>query len=696
MRYTLILLLLIPFGLKAQFAPGSWKLQHSYQSPGEYRNDGYDSINHQAYHTINIVPQAFTGQPPYVQFVAGGAHDAYMVDTLGNYYWDGSNEFGQDGPGNTTGSCTGCMVLQRTDSAGNNIPPVRQILSTGNNGTTYLCTYLLTTVASGGFVLAAGALQNGMRGNGTSGPTAQSSFVYVPMPGGTADTVTKIEGIYGIIALTTKDSIICWGSSIGNSTKYIHLAGGWKAYDVASNGIAFWALADSSGTKGIFSWSPIFTTEPVYQGQGFGGTSHSTPTRVDKNVFFSGGPTKMMFGGRYPVFVTCNNEATYFKCNDGTLWDVGGNAVGEIGNGKQTHWATYSTPYSWDQGLVGGSAQDTIYQDTVYNVAPGITDWDTVYTGFSNAWSVCAIRNNGAMYQWGRNKGAQVWNGQIDCDYTNGNVRATYPDFLNVVYPDSISWPGTAVTIQQTFCPYCILNPSGSPCNLCTYNSAAPPSVTASSQTLSSSVTSTRINCIATAASTYYINTYRWTQLTGPPAIIQFPGSPGTLVSNITGTSTFQVTVTDNNQRTATTTLTLTVGNSGIGPILPGQPVRVVSLDTIIRHDLLVKDANYYPLDTLLLPVNSMGTFNLFFFAYDTVHHYTRSGQETVTVARIGTIYQAPYIMTTGGNNGTGESTEMLNFVVTLVNGLPLVRVDGFANSLINWHVIKDQKITPL
>lgn len=556
MRKALFILLFLPAVAKAQFQIGSWKLHHSYQSPGEYRNDGYDSLTHKAYHTINVVPQAFTGQPSHIQFVAGGAHDAYAVDTLGGYWYSGSNEFGQDGPGNTTGTCSGCMVTVTTDSAGNALPPICQILSSGNNGATYLCTFLLSTVASGGKILAAGALQNGMRGNGTSGQTAQSSFVYVTLPGGTNDTVTKIEGIYGIVAITTKDSIVAWGSSIGNLPKYIHLPGGWKAYDVASNGIAFWALADSSGTKGVFSWSPIFSSEPAYQGQGSGGTNHSTPTRVDKNNFVH----PMMANGDYPRFVTCNNEATYFVTVGGKLWDIGGNSVGEIGNGKQINFATYPTPYSWDQGLNENN------QDTIYNVAPGITDWDTVYTGFSNAWSVCAIRLNAAMYQWGRNKGAQVWNGIIDCNYTNGNVRASFPDFLNSVWPDSISWPGTAVSIQQTFCPYCIVNPATPPCNICTYNAAASPTCNAGNNQ-NIVVASTMLAGSGTAASTYFINFYEWTQISGPnQAIITFPGTPNTPISNLTtGQYIFQLKVTDNNQRTATSMVTINF-NSYIAP----------------------------------------------------------------------------------------------------------------------------------
>lgn len=538
------------------FGVGSWKLQHSYVSQGEYLTAGYDSLTGKAMYGLNVVPQAFSNQGSNgVQFVAGGAHDAAMADTLGLMRFCGSNEFGQDGQGNTSGTPTGTMEPVTLDSLGNTIPPICQILLSGNNSYSssyYLCNFALSTVASGGLVYASGSLQNGMAGNGTWGPIARTKFALVPMPN--SDTITKIEGIYGIIALSNHDSIICWGSSFGYTPAYVHLPHGWKAYDIAGNGVAYWALADSSGTKGVFSWAPIFLFDPAYQGQGSSGTSHATPTRVDKNNFVH----PMMAGGDYPRFVTCNNETTYFVTVGGSLWSIGGNAVGEAGNGKQINFATYSTPYSWNQGLNGNN------QDTVYNIAPGITDWDTVYTGFSNSWSYCAVRNNGALYEGGRNKGSQIWNGQIDCDYTNGNVRASYPDFLNEVWPDSISWPGTAVSIRQTYCPYCILNPGGFPCNLCTYPTIAAPTVNSfGTYTISSS--SVRCFATATATSAYYINNTIVSQVSGPTAaVIQFPYSTNTLISGLsTGTYVFQIAATDGTQRTTTSTTTVAVGASG-------------------------------------------------------------------------------------------------------------------------------------
>jgi hypothetical protein len=93
-----------------------------------------------------------------------------------------------------------------------------------------------------------------------------------------------------------------------------------------------------------------------------------------------------------------------------------------------------------------------------------------------------------------------------------------------------------------------------------------------------------------------------------------------------------------------------------------------------------------------------MGLFDLIFFAYDTLHKYTGTGEEKVMLARLGSAYQAPYpYYFSVFNVNNSAPMHQLTYVVTMVNGLPLVRVDGYGVGYpIRWHVIKDQKITPL
>jgi hypothetical protein len=68
MKKLILILLLLPLFSMGQFAP----TRSSYVSPGEYRISGLNTVTGQAVNTINIVPQAYGGQPTEgVWFVQG-------------------------------------------------------------------------------------------------------------------------------------------------------------------------------------------------------------------------------------------------------------------------------------------------------------------------------------------------------------------------------------------------------------------------------------------------------------------------------------------------------------------------------------------------------------------------------------------------------------------------------------------------
>ena len=379
MRYWLVVLLFIPFGLRAQFPVGSWK-RASYIYAGEYRPIGYDSLNHQTYYypSVGGAAVAFTGQPAYCQSAWGGPHDYGETDTLGGLYFSGSNEAGQDGTGSTGGTSITAMTHVTVDSAGVTIPPVAQILLTGVSPSPYWANTIVTTYATGGKVGVSGSLQQGLRGNGTSGATTQPAFVWVPILNG--DTIVKVTGLYSIIALTSAGRLQSWGynnysyalgqggSPVSNAPGYVSLPSGWTCYDVTSNGVATWAACDSANHTyhKLFTWG--WQYDPAYQGRGSAGTGYNVPTDVSTNNF-----CKKMFnsGARWPVKLASNSESYYFICNDGTLWSIGGNAIGTIGNGQSMNLA--SVNWFYNQG------QNQNNQDTIYNVAPGTTNWVNVY-----------------------------------------------------------------------------------------------------------------------------------------------------------------------------------------------------------------------------------------------------------------------------------------------------------------------------
>lgn len=554
-----------PYYFTQPFGTGSWR-RSSYIFAGEYRPWGYDSVHHQAYYYPNSSgqPQAFTGQPAYSQNGWGGPHDFGWIDTLGNAWVSGSNEAGQDAIGSTTGTCFGCAVEVTADSAGNALPPFVQIHLTGVNPSPYWFNAYLTTYATGGRVGVSGTLQGGVRGNGTAGATTQTTIVWVPILNG--DTIIKLTGLYALFGLTSQGKVQSWGnfndsftlcqgsSPANNRPGYVSgIPSGWFAYDVTSNAVGTWVMCDSGNHVYHKILAGGWQYDPAYQGRGSNDThGHSYLQDVTNNSFLH----KMtQNGARWVTKCFSNSETYYFICNDGSLWDIGGNAVGTIGNGKSMNLA--STNWFYNQG------QNSFNQDTVYNVAPGTTNWVNVYCSPSNCWYVYATTSDGKMYNWGNNKGGESWNGILDPNFNSGQIHAAYPNSWCTLWPTLIGWPGTSIVVKITTSPYCQLNPGGSPCNTFTIPSAASPSVTASNQS-TTGTTYTMTGVTVAAASPYFINSTTITQVSGPnTAIIQFPSSPTTnILGLITGSYVFNISTTDNNLRTTSANMTLTVGST--------------------------------------------------------------------------------------------------------------------------------------
>jgi alpha-tubulin suppressor-like RCC1 family protein len=707
MRKIILILLCFPVVVSAQNTDTA-----DHVSDGEYFGLIYRASTHKAYNFLGLIPALCTGQPTYVGEVYGGPHDALCIDQNGNLYGTGLNSGGELGIGSQTATGSGAFVSVPTDSAGNTITGVSQVLNTGTN----FGTFWTTAIVMNGVLELAGNLQGGLRGAGTAGAAVNTKFVPVTFAGGAY--IKKVTGLYTLLALDTIGGVRVWswggnnnlaqlGRGSSPSPNYespglITLPGGRHAVDIAGAGAYAVILLDDGEMLGIGD-------HPTFWG-GSGQGSSNSPQNFS-SFFYT--YVKTAAGTEDTVKkVFANDGSLYYLTYDSTLWSMGDNICGTIGNGQMANWATYTfapaptggtlAPWAYDNGY-GPTGVGELPVYTPYNVAPGTHNWECGYPNTSNCWFTHFVNNKHETWGWGRDKAGQLVDSIGSCNYTSGGLNGSRPDVPDNPWPHIIK-PFTWSSVTQVNCPMCFTNPSfDANCSQCSQTQGTAPTVNAgTAQVLSGNTTSTTLAGVVTGAgSTKIFNLhYSFVSSTnGSVPVITFPGSLTTPVSGLQPgvTYTLQLTATDQVSVSNTSNMTITVGTTGIGPIIKGSTPNVVSLDSVYHHTILAPTTAYYVLDTLSLPPNSQGVFNLSYASYDTVQKFTGIGQQTVMVSRISTTYGAPYISYQSPYITTGLSVHQSEYNVTLVNGLPLVRVSGFgpANP-IRWHVMRHQNIMPL
>jgi len=120
---------------------------------------------------------------------------------------------------------------------------------------------------------------------------------------------------------------------------------------------------------------------------------------------------------------------------------------------------TTTTPYSWNFG------NGDLLQQLPVQIVPSRSDFVALFGGSTFTFYTYAETSDGTLYSWGRNKGAVLGNGAVPCSAT---IAATYPNSWDVTTPTVVN-PLALTQTTVVACPYCLLNPTGSPCNSCTY-----------------------------------------------------------------------------------------------------------------------------------------------------------------------------------------------------------------------------------
>lgn len=557
MKTILFILLLFP-----DIVFGQWTA-----SAGEYRPMALNTATHRAYSVVNSVP-TIVSSPTNVAKVVGGPHSACLIDMNGNVYCNGQNVNGVIPCGSTADQ--GSWVICMTDSSGNTIDSVVQVIISGDgNYNTSQAYWNIFAVTGSGKLYGAGELRGYVRGNGTAGAAINTLWCRINVGTGVDTFVTKVQGGYGMMAMTLAGSVYTWGADRdgfingqGTTTAAtiptkVTLPGGKTAIDIAGNGLVN-AVVLSDGTQAMTGSQTLNDYIGIY------------PTAMTRN--FQDVTSALGFPA-LAKYVAMNSSTTYWILTTGRMFDHGDNSCGTIGNGDILNWGAYMccpppnsgspAPYNYDNGF------HEHMQIHPVEPVPGKTNWMTFMINPTNCWYAYALDSLGNFYSWGRNKFGPLINRIIGANPVNGGIGASYPD----------SWSNPYVTQQdlsytsyvQSTSPFCLLNPSGAPCN--TY---APPVNVKPTASLSVKQVGTSVILDASASTDdVFISQYLHTQLTGTALQLKVRTGKIDTIQNVSpGLYSFQAKVTDNGFLSDSASVSINVLPPNVIPIPYG--VRII------------------------------------------------------------------------------------------------------------------------
>ena len=502
---------------------------------GEYYCMAYDTVAHKAIDATT--GKAIPGAPADTVAAVGGAHDFALLDSSGNVWMAGGNQFGECGVGSTAAVDTPTQIM--TDNTGAAFTNVAQIYQSGA-----ALGWSSIAIKTDGTLWGWGDMSGGNTGDGTMGGQVTRP-TQIPFPAGTV--ITQAAPGVMMIALDSTGTVWDWGASgaaiflVQNTMtpNYEHptaLSLPGKAIQIAGGSLMNYALLEDGS---LYGWA----YDPRYVCMG---SAQPGIVPVLLNSYLNL-PAKI-------TQVATNSQSTYVILEDGTLWAWGDDAVGEIGIGTEIDWMAHNPPYAWDMG------RGEMQQAVPVQVAPGKNDFTAIFAGSpAYVFYVYVEDSNNKLYSWGRNKSSVLGDGVEDADPVNGNIAATYPNSWDRSWITEVD-PFTLTTLTQATSPYCITNPTANFCDLYTVPVTAPPTCNAGPD---QNVTGTTTTLAGTAAGqggsvvTYNI----WTQTAGPStAVITINSGLTPTVSNlVAGTYTFLLTATDNNWRVSTDSVNVVV-----------------------------------------------------------------------------------------------------------------------------------------
>jgi alpha-tubulin suppressor-like RCC1 family protein len=514
------------------------------------------TATHHVYDVSAGQPALVANQPSVVTQVAGALHHSCVLDNAGNCYCWGDNANGEIGNGTTSATLVPAMYHIATDSAGNPFTNIVQVMPGGNS-----FGYETSALKTDGTVWIWGNTSGGNRGNGQNGGT-NTRPVQVNFPAGTV--IKKIQIDIVCMALDANGNVWTWGGNDGYLAPYVLSQGTLTPNPTVPHKVSLPTPAKDISGGSLWNYA-LLTNGSLY-----GWAYYSAYLGIGSSGFVSEAAALLapqlldgQLGLPHPIAsISASSAATYAILTDSTLWAWGDNAVGAIGNGKELDFSKYTTnpspsggtlnPYNWDWG------PGELMQQKPVHIAVGLHSFTNIWTSGSDVFYCYAEDVNGQLYSWGRGKGAVLGNGIAGAG--SGAIASSYPNSWDVPWVTAVN-PFALTAPIPTTSPYCVVNPSKSPCNGYPIPVTAAPTVSAgANQNIATSSATLSGSAAPHSAS---IMSYLWTQLSGPgTALITLNTGPLAQVTGlVTGTYVFQLEATDNNWRSGTSSVTIVVGS---------------------------------------------------------------------------------------------------------------------------------------